>query len=80
MEYNTKTKLKKTEAKLIAAEAKVNHDTQYYRMKSEGGLPPPSPHHQKFLKELMKFKDVMIPAPSLLRKVYLKMRPSQQSQ
>ena len=41
MEYKTTTK---TEAKHIVAEAKVNHDTQFYRIK--GGdevspLPPP---------------------------------------
>ena len=31
----------KTEAKHIVAEAKVNHETQFYRIKSGGGVPPP---------------------------------------
>ena len=30
----------KTEAKHIVAEAKVNHDTQFYRIKGGGGVPP----------------------------------------
>ena len=49
MEYKTTTK---TEAKHIVLQAKVNHDTQFYRIKGGVGVPPsPSPH----LKELMKF-------------------------
>ena len=31
----------KSEAKHIVAEAKVNHDTQFYRFKT--GVPPPPP-------------------------------------
>ena len=31
----------KTEAKHIVVEAKVNHDTQFYRINSGGGVPPP---------------------------------------
>ena len=34
----------KSEAKHIVAEAKVNHDTQIYRIKT--GVPPPPPNHQ----------------------------------
>ena len=37
----------KTEAKLIVAEAKVNHDTQFYRQKSGGRMPPPPPQKKK---------------------------------
>ena len=35
----------KTEAKHIVAEAKVNHNTQFYRIKGGGGgrVPPPPP-------------------------------------
>ena len=37
----------KTESKHIVAETKVNHDTQFYRIKGGGGVPPPPPpHHQ----------------------------------
>ena len=36
----------KTEAKHIVVEAKVNHGTQYYRIKGGGGVPPPTPSHQ----------------------------------
>ena len=32
-----------TEPKHIVAEAKVNHDTQFYRIKGGGGVPPPPP-------------------------------------
>ena len=32
----------KTEGKHIVAEAKVNHYTQFYRIKGEGGVPPQS--------------------------------------
>ena len=39
MEYN------KTEAKHTVVEAKVNHETQLYRIKDGGGAPSP-PHHQ----------------------------------
>ena len=31
----------KAEAKVVVAEAKVNHDTQFYKLKSAGGVPPP---------------------------------------
>ena len=55
MIYTWSTKLKQSEAKHIVAEAKLNHDTEFYRIKDGGGvpspLPPPPPHHQ----ELMKF-------------------------
>ena len=49
MEYKTTTK---TEAKHIVAEAKVNHDTQFYRIKGGDEVsplnppPPPPPNHQ----------------------------------
>ena len=35
----------KTKAKHIVAEAKINHDTQFYKIKGEGGggVPPPPP-------------------------------------
>ena len=33
----------KTEAKHIVAEAKVNHDTQFHRIKGGSGVPPPPP-------------------------------------
>ena len=47
----------KTEVKHIVVEAKVNHGTQYYRLKGGGGVPPPPPppNHQGPLKELIKF-------------------------
>ena len=57
MIYTWSTKLQQSEAKDIVAEAKLNHDTQFYRIKGGGGVPPPSPppppppYHQ----ELMKF-------------------------
>ena len=41
MEYKTTTKI--YEAKHIVAEAKVNHDTQFYRRKGGGRVPPPRP-------------------------------------
>ena len=50
MIYTWSTKLQQTEAKHIVAETKLNHDTQFYRIKGGGGVPPPPPHQ-----ELMKF-------------------------
>ena len=51
MIYTWSTKLQQTEAKHIVAEAKLNHDTQFYRIKGEGGVPPspPSPRVDKIL-------------------------------
>ena len=43
MEYKTTTK---PEAKHIALETKVNHDTQFYRIKGGVGMPPPPIMHQ----------------------------------
>ena len=43
MIYTWRTKLQETEAKHIVAEAKLNHDTQFYRIKGGGGVPPPPP-------------------------------------
>ena len=40
MEHKIKNK---TEAKHIVAEAKVNHDTQFYRVKGGRRVPPPPP-------------------------------------
>ena len=52
MIYTWSTKLQQSEAKHIVAEAKLNDDTEFCRIKSGGGMPPPPPpHHQ----ELMKF-------------------------
>ena len=37
MEYKTTTKLKQS---TLGQRPKVNHDTQYYRIKGGGGVPP----------------------------------------
>ena len=37
------TKLQQNLGKHIVVEAKVNHDTQFYRIKGGVGVPPPSP-------------------------------------
>ena len=41
MIYTCSTKLLQTESKRIVAEAKLNHDTQFYRIKDGGGVSPP---------------------------------------
>ena len=40
MSHTWSTKLQQTEAKHIVVEAKVNHYTQFYRIKGGGGVPP----------------------------------------
>ena len=52
MIHTWSAKLQQTEAKYIVAEAKLNRDTQFYRIRGGGGVPPPPPPHHK---ELMKF-------------------------
>ena len=51
----------KTEAKHIAAEAKVNHDTQFYKIKGRGGVPPPpqSPMTFEMVDEIL---SILLPA------------------
>ena len=50
MIYTWSTKLQQTEAKHIVAEAKLNRDTQFYRIKGGGGVPPlPSPRVDEIL-------------------------------
>ena len=40
------TELQQNLGKQIVVEARVNHDTQFYRIKGTVGVPPsPSPHH-----------------------------------
>ena len=42
MEYKTTTKLKQSTLWCVV-EAKVKHDTQFYGIKGEVGVPPPPP-------------------------------------
>ena len=53
----------KTEAKHIVTEAKVNHDTQFYRIKGRGGVPPPPPPITSDLWQ--SWWNFMNPAPSM---------------
>ena len=50
-------------------EAKVNHNTQFYRIKGGVGvlLSPPPPHHQQILKSFFNF---MNPALSMIKFSY----------
>ena len=54
MTYIWSTKLQQSEAKHIVAEAKLNDDTEFYRIKSGGGMPPPpSPRADEILRILL---------------------------